>query len=310
MPPAIDDPSPTKARVWVLIKCVWLLGMVAIGVLLLRRHLDQVVLYMTALAWWQIVLCIASLVAGKILLSRSAADAVAAQGVAMPFLTAWSFVSLSQLGKYIPGGFWHLLGRGGLYSSIGMDLKTISKALLLENIWQWLAALLIGIAFVLPYHVPMISAKVQTPLLVLAGSAAALLAWYFVLGCFHRRLTADDSDPSAHATRALTIQVGAWFCFGFSLWSLFPIAPSLGSLGLGVGAFAIAAFAGFIVPVAPAGLGVREAALAAALLPILTIEQAAICAGLNRVAWLAVELSLAGGLQMRAFSGHRAGTGT
>jgi hypothetical protein len=68
----------------------------------------------------------------------------------------------------------------------------------------------------------------------------------------------------------------SWLSYGFSLWILVvgAGAPEGKSLPLCFGGVALAMTAGFIVVVAPSGIGVREAVLVAALAPVLTTSAA------------------------------------
>ena len=70
--------------------------------------------------------------------------------------------------------------------------------------------------------------------------------------------------------------LGSWAAYGLSLWILAigVGAPAGKSLPLCLAGVALAMTAGFIVVVAPSGIGVREAVLVAALAPVLTTSGA------------------------------------
>jgi len=78
-----------------------------------------------------------------------------------------------------------------------------------------------------------------------------------------------------------------WLAFGAHAWVL---ASRLGADGLRdattVGAFALAWVVGFLVVIAPAGAGPREAALVLALAPVMDTPDALVLALVSRVLML------------------------
>lgn len=94
--------------------------------------------------------------------------------------------------------------------------------------------------------------------------------------------------------RVVAILAFTWTLFGAAMWvttaQMMHVPVSLLYL---VGAYCVAYVAGFFVPFAPAGLGVREAVLVFAMSPMASIEVGMLLAGLNRIIYFAAELVLA-----------------
>jgi len=296
--------SVYRERFFRIAKWLWLLAVSIVAAGLVRRYWADISQQLRLLTLWQLVASIGCLIAGKALLGISAHHAVRLQENPLGFKSVMAMVSLSQLGKYIPGGIWHFLGRAAMYASHGMSSRGIARSLILENVWQWSGALFVGVLFLMYAWYPDLHVPVGRPFGMTVLVIVAVAVWWPFYGWMRGRLAADAITAPSPWT-ILALQAGAWLCFGVSLWALLPASPPVvDAIGLAIGAFAISTLAGFLVPLAPAGLGVRELVLVAALSRQFSIDQAAVCAGLSRFAWLAVELALAAGLY-RFYSPHR-----
>jgi hypothetical protein len=112
---------------------------------------------------------------------------------------------------------------------------------------------------------------------------------------------------------ALGWALAMWAAYGVHLWLLVRPQDTEGRadlLLLSVGAYALAWTAGFLFVIAPAGVGVREAALVACLAPVLDTGSALAVAVLSRVLMTLGDLVWGGaGAALRPRSGHDAGAG-
>lgn len=273
-------------------KWLWLLAIAVLIAGLAAVYWTDISQQLAAVTWGRLVSSIAALIAGKMFLVLGARYAARSQGWHPDFLTVGAIVSLSQLGKYIPGSIWHFVGRAALYAAHGQRPATISKALILENVWQWSAALLLGSLFLLYAHYDSLSLPCNR--LFAVSLAAAILAFiWWTLFQLCRRTGLSEAGSGIGAWAVLATQSAAWVCFGISMWVLFPAESGVHGLALTIGAVAIATLSGFLVPFAPGGLGVREFVLALGLSNLLSAEQAGIYAALSRLLWLVVEGGMA-----------------
>lgn len=81
---------------------------------------------------------------------------------------------------------------------------------------------------------------------------------------------------------------------GASFWvCLRPFLSQGPSWSVVIGVYCLAWVAGFLVPFAPAGLGVREAVLALVLDPVLDPQTSLVVVAVHRVIYLVVEVVLA-----------------
>lgn len=172
---------------------------------------------------------------------------------------------VGQLGKYLPGGLWPAVAQMELGRDVAVP-RRVSAAAVALFLW---VHLLTGFAV----------AAVTLPLAGVAAPAWALLAVPCLAlvapGVLGRALSALQRLarrpplpvlPDAPAVLGATCwALAMWSAYGAHLLALVA-APGLSPLHA-AGAFAAAWGAGFVVLVAPAGAGVREAALVALLSP-------------------------------------------
>jgi uncharacterized membrane protein YbhN (UPF0104 family) len=195
---------------------------------------------------------------------------------------------VAQIGKYLPGNVAHYAGRGVLAKRLGLPFITsgISTAIEIGSALS-AAVLLAGIALLIDSRpigwFPAVSAS---GISILAATAIALVAtWTWLIG--------RGARPVLIAGPALCLAIS----FVLSSLSVFALSHALGfrelSIVVAVGTFASAWAAGFVVPGAPAGLGVREATLLAMLGPMIGVGPAVAVALIHRLITAAVDASAA-----------------
>ncbi len=219
-----------------------------------------------------------------------------------PLIGGMAVYLASQLGRYVPGKVWTLAGAGYLGARLGPSAPAcvlVATAVMLVHMmvgatiglealgrieglgevgWMGLAVALAGVVAL---------ALLASPLLprLLRAVARAM-----------GRELGDAAMP-----RPVDLVVAGLVSAG--VWLLFGLALSLTADGVLVGAtplewrdatsvMAASAFAGFVVLVAPSGLGVREAVMVAALLPTHSVGLAGLLALSSRLLMSAVELGL------------------
>ncbi len=207
----------------------------------------------------------------------------------------------SQLGRYVPGKVWQLGGAAWLGTRAGLAaapcIVTTGLVVLLHNVVG--AGLGLG-ALTRVGAAPGIAALAAV---VLGGAALAGFAGGLSREAV-RRLPARFGwgaqgmvMPSARdLLLAAAGLIGVWLLLGAALQlvsaSGFADGRALG-WGEAVSLMAASAVAGFVVLAAPAGLGVREVVLVAALLSSHTRAEAGVIALASRLLMTAVELGLA-----------------
>ena len=238
-------------------------------------------------------------------------------GTALPLRPALHVFFLGQLGKYVPGSVFAIAAQMELGRGQGAPRSRVGTASLLF-MGVLVAAGLLAAAVALPLTSPD----------ALRDYAWVLLVLPLVLTVLHppvltrlvaRALRVLRRDPLDRPLSrrgvgtALAWALAMWAAYGVHLWLLVRPQDTQGRadlLLLSVGAYALAWTAGFLFVLAPAGAGVREVALIAALAPVLDPAAALAVAVLSRVLMTLGDLMWgAAGGALTPRSGHGAGPG-
>jgi glycosyltransferase 2 family protein len=216
-------------------------------------------------------------------------------GARLPLRQAVAIVAVSQFAKYMPGNVAHHVGRVLLAKSAGLSVPVVLQSMVFETLWALASAALVcvlamlwltceGSCFHNALPIPMSGLLGLVVLLTLGPSVmVGLLArwWPVLLG--RLGLGASQGRPRWPTVMAVQLLYGLAFVLaGVVLyWQSYVLfnAPAM-NLGLAAGAFAAAWVAGYLVVGAPAGIGVREAALLVLLAPAMG-EPAAASLGLS-----------------------------
>ncbi len=212
-------------------------------------------------------------------------------------------IMLSQFAKYLPGNFAHVVGRVVLARNYGCSTPRVIFAMTFEIGWAIVAAaavsaiaLLVGDAGQLAGLPDFGGTWSVAALVAVAIGVPVIGAWTLNRwrpGPLAKLL--GDTSVSLPGI-APTLVCFALYCGSFVLagaaleflaQGLFGVGESRFALMTGV--FALAWVAGYITPAAPAGLGVREAVLLAALGPVYGAETAVAIAVVLRACTLAAD---------------------
>ena len=200
-----------------------------------------------------------------------------ALGAPIPWRTAFHTLYYANVAKYLPGSVWGLVGRVVLCQRVGVPAAVASAALVMDALCQVVAGVLVGLV-----ALPVFSTTALFGDYALYGVAALVLA---LVGGMHPGLlnallgAAEEGLARLGRKRALprvpyrygfvlailalyTLNwalLGAGFALLGEALSPTPLGPS--QVLLLAGAFTIAWNVGVFALFAPAGLGVREAAI-------------------------------------------------
>jgi uncharacterized membrane protein YbhN (UPF0104 family) len=221
-------------------------------------------------------------------------------GQTQPFLKISTVYFISQAAKYLPGGIWAFPSRVVAYQAIGVE-KSASVVSLVEEISAlFLGATLVGLTGLLQ-GLP-VPAWVRTSAIAGVGACiAAVLVFQLSISwkvAQKFRLVGDQTVAAFESQRA---QIkGRWLVLAmlgsFAFWFLVGIGFHFLVNGINQEAlqlsllqaaslFALAWCAGFVIILAPAGLGVREAAISVLLLPVMGASHALSIALVARLWW-------------------------
>lgn len=192
----------------------------------------------------------------------------------VPLLGAYTF---SQMGKYIPGKVALLLMRIERSGRFGLDAATCTLSTLLENALYMISGGLTGIVAIArittelePKYRPLVWPVTLAALALLLAACHPAVFYGLV-----NRLLRKMKRPEVGAAQRLTMPVLAlavlafipcWLFGGVALWASASCMHQVGILDSGwfAGAFALSVIIG-MASFLPAGIGIREAVLIAAV---------------------------------------------
>jgi uncharacterized membrane protein YbhN (UPF0104 family) len=188
-------------------------------------------------------------------------------GSRLPLISGMRVFFLGQLGKYLPGSVWPLLAQMELGRGYKVPRRTSGAAVMIFMLLLLGTGLLVA-ALALPLLGHDALRRYGWALAVLP--VAAVLLYPRVLNrllATGLRLARREPMPQPLSPRGVLGAVGwglvAWVLYGVHVWILAHMLDvhGAGLLARSTGAFAAAWCVGFLVVIAPAGGGAREAAL-------------------------------------------------
>ncbi len=215
---------------------------------------------------------------------------------------------LANLGRYIPGKVWQMLGLAYLAARRGVSVPVSSAAAVLGQLFSLGAAAIVAAAAIalarsaggpaggggagLPKQMAPWALALAAGIALVIVMPAALRLGLRIAFRLSRRPGAPPALDPWFGVRWLALYVPAWIGYGLAFGLLWSAFPALGRVvwSAAVGGFAGAYFLGYAALFAPAGIGVREGAMAVLLAPWLGAPQAAVLAVAARLWMSAAEL--------------------
>ena len=275
-------------------KWLWVAAVLVAAGVIIARSWDEIAAMLRTLGWGWIAASLGLTSAAKLFLGVNAHVAARRCGIDIGFVDAFRLYNLSQLGKYLPGSIWQFIGRAAAYRNLGAQYGPIRDALVCESLWIVAGASAVGAILTGPALVGILTGSLSSFVAwwLGAGFALALLA-VVAAAIWKRALLSRYARLAWPPVRAVAAQAAIWLLLGLGFWVL------ARGCGLDVGpVFAIGLFAagyavGFLVPIAPAGLGVRDAILTLGLMPYVPAGEALVVTVMARMVYLVVDLALA-----------------
>jgi len=265
---------------------------------------------------WFLIAAVIVILAGPLLRTWLWQRVLLTLGHAVPFLQCFRIVRLSQLAKYLPGQVWHFVGTFYWTHKVGVTKSGSLGGMLYDNGISFIAggitvAILVGFAATSFQGHVAVWVIVGANLLV--GTVLSSPSIFNMIAKPLARIARKSPPPQIPVMRAksfvmlLVVNVGFWFMLGGALYFLvrgvtspaipFADAVVIGSIGI---------MAGFVVPLAPSGIGVTEGIMVSLLGGYFPLEVALVIALLFRVLNVSKEIVLglvAAGLAARGIGG-------
>ena len=291
------DPESAKKYTLLVGRIVFVLTALAFGMWSISRNWSAVASALQEIDFVRIGMALALVLVGLTLAAGSFSVLLSDVGYPRPIKVGLTIFFLGSLGKYIPGSIWFLAAQADLARRAGVPPRKAITVGLLVVYWALLSATTLGaLAVGLSTGLPRIPQWIMFVGAVLAavGLAPRVVNWWA------RRLSGERHlpPPSIRTTWNLALLfAGVWILNGLAIAVLVGGADSGGFAALfviGLGAFALSFALGLIMPLAPAGLGLREGALVLLLIPSVGVGMAVVAATTMRLIHLIGDFGCAG----------------
>lgn len=200
------------------------------------------------------------------------------------FFNSLGIIAVSNLGKYVPGKIWFALSRIDFVKRFGFSEKNIFFGILLESFYLFLGAFFYFIFFLKKFFfLPILL------LLIIITPNFFKIIFNFLLKIFKKEKM-EFSFPVKKSIILLFLYILCWFFQGLSFFLLiksFYFQVNFNNLFSLIGIYALSWMLGFIVLIAPGGLGVREGSILLFLKDLFPIGIASLIALTSRI-WITI----------------------
>jgi uncharacterized membrane protein YbhN (UPF0104 family) len=285
-----------------------LIVVLAAAVTAVVRNWSELVEALRELAPWAVVAAFPLSLAAMVVSLFTWRSLMADFGARLRVRDAARIFYLSQLGKYIPGSIWSMLSQ----AELARDLHVPRRTTLTVGVLTIVIAEGIGLPMAiltLPFVAPDAAERywwvvLVAPLFLVVLHPKLLTTLVNTALRVVRRPRLDHPPSWRGLLRTAGLQAIVWLMFGLSAWVLVVgLGGSPGkALPAAIGGYALAHCVGLLAVGLPAGAGVRDLALAAALASVLSTPEAFVVALVARMIITVVDLLLAG-IQIRRRAG-------
>lgn len=273
--PTADSPDPLgtpptrgrRERVLTLVK--WAAAVVAIGLLVwgVARQWDAIVTDFARLDLATVSIGLGATLVALVANMLSWRSMMAATGFHVRPAAASSIFFVGQLGKYIPGGVWAIAAQAELGRAHGLARSGSAVASLASMLVSMVTAALVGIVALLFSASDGLAHYWWLAVVVVIGLVALTPPVLSRLIAIAFRLLRRPAEPTVltwgGTLASMAWSIVMWLAYGvqatFVLRTFGADSPSV--FAVSTGAYAVAWLVGFLVVIAPAGLGPREGVL-------------------------------------------------
>jgi uncharacterized membrane protein YbhN (UPF0104 family) len=223
----------------------------------------------------------------------------------LPFIDAARIWFLSNLGKYVPGNVWSLTAMGVMARKRGLSAVAAAGSSVIMQV----VSLLTGTAIVMITGAKLLGQPllVGAAVLILAGILFSAPRFLPPLAVRISSLIGREIAPPFVPPRSIWTAAAAsslsWLFYGiaFQLFVRGLLGTAPGEMSSYIAVYTAAYILGFISPIAPAGLGVREFTLAAFMVQLgLANEADAALVAIAARLWLTIVELVPSGLYIAA----------
>jgi uncharacterized membrane protein YbhN (UPF0104 family) len=284
------------------VKLVFGLAVLAFGALYVVRRWDELSDALARLSWPALLLAIPPAALAQLAAVRAQRTIMSDLGAPLPFVPSARLYFVSQLGKYLPGSVWAMVALVTLSRDYHVPRKTSFSTGVLSMAFSIAIAFCVA-AVLLPFGALKTVEHYWYVGLLLPVMLVALQP-RVITGLLNVALRLVRRQPlEARMSYPGTFRAAGWMAVSWLLFGLHAFALVVGiggvadarTLAVSIGGFALSYGIGPLFLIAPAGAGVREAALALTLGNVAGGTTAAVAVALvSRILLIMVDFGQAG----------------
>ena len=285
----------TRRKLIEFLKWVWIVVVLLGAGWYFYRHYQEISQYLGTISVTRLVFSFILLLAGKLAISDISRLSLKKINYSMPYTEALTITTVTQLGKYLPGGIWHFAGKFGVYRVKGISTKKTAQAMVMENLWLLSSAGVVGLVALLASSKEIACQYLKflcTPAIANAVAYVLPVLWITGLLVFEYLFFGKQKIIFRDFLLTLAELIFIWLVFGLSFWLVFP--PNSGYFLQVMGAFSLSWLVGYVAVFAPGGIGIREMLLAVLLGAFFNSGEVTIYAAIHRLLWVLAEVFLGG----------------
>lgn len=297
------------------LKLTFMLGAVLFTLIYISTQWQEIAAHLESIDWINVVIAGSLYIIGMNLLPLGVVLGFHFTRFEVTIPSLYRAFAISQIIKYLPGGIWALPGRAFLYNRLGIPASVGVNNLVSELILMIAGATIWGVVGLELYlgEVRVLSAVIL----------AVAVAGIFVIRLFHNKSSIILRIPLPRRIKQWLAKIDWYFSFKQSLflvifyiaiWGVFGVAFEYVLIAVGissnetlyfVGVFAAAWTLGFVFPLTPGGIGIREAVLVSGLAVFMNDPLPVVAAILSRILWTIAELFSLGFAALMNFAATR-----
>jgi uncharacterized membrane protein YbhN (UPF0104 family) len=205
-----------------------------------------------------------------------------AMGKPLPFAFGIRTGFVAQIGKYLPGNIAHYVGRAAIAKDHGLSLTSSGISTGIEMLAGVLSAVIVAVVAFLYDPAPVAFLRSEFPHLAFARLTPAPIVLAVVLAAVGILIFGRVYSVRVLLSPMLCLTL-SFLLAALSFYSVVCAMTAGATLSSVTGIFVLAWTVGFLVPGAPAGIGLREAILIGFLSPMIGSGNAVASAILHRL---------------------------
>jgi len=286
-----------KRKILDVVKWAWVVIVVVVAGIYFYRNYQKISDYLATISISRLVASFCFLMIGKLALSEMTRYSLKKIDVQVDYRDALTITSVTQLGKYLPGGIWHIAGKLGIYKARQVSLKKATQAIIFENVWLLSSAFVIGVVLLMMSSRDVLCkldqhfCDVNVQLLI---TIILPVLWVAALYIFEKMFFKGSDVIIKDFVIKFFVMIAIWLSFGVSFWLIFPKIGTSFLVPI-TGAFSLSWAIGYVAIFAPGGIGVREYLITIMLASFFSSQEVAIYAIMHRLIWVLEEIFLGAG---------------